>query len=363
MAIPFAKELKAGLRAVQRAALLTKRVLNSADKGAMQKQDKTAVTVADLGAQALIIASLHRDFPEDQFLGEESATQLRESPHVAKRVWDLVSSTRLENETDAELQGHLKSADVMLDMIDKGGSGQGGRSGRVWVLDPIDGTSSFVSDEQYVVCLGLLEDGEQKVGILACQNLSLEQGKISEKSIPADGVGIVLSAILGHGAGIQKLTFGDMQPPERVTINDHIPDLSQLQLVECVASSTMDQRKHRLVAQKLSAKFPGTELWSQQMKYVALTVGGHDAMIRIPKASWHRTCVWDHAGGHLIYEEAGGKVTDMHGKAIDFGAGRRCFENIGNVAAPKSVHGRVLQAVQEVLAESSPLMSGEPRRA
>jgi 3'(2'), 5'-bisphosphate nucleotidase len=32
---------------------------------------------------------------------------------------------------------------------------------------------------------------------------------------------------------------------------------------------------------------------------------------------------WDHAGGVLIYEEAGGKVTDLDGKAIDFSTGRK----------------------------------------
>lgn len=32
---------------------------------------------------------------------------------------------------------------------------------------------------------------------------------------------------------------------------------------------------------------------------------------------------WDHAGGVLIYEEAGGKVTDLDGKAIDFTTGRK----------------------------------------
>ena len=32
---------------------------------------------------------------------------------------------------------------------------------------------------------------------------------------------------------------------------------------------------------------------------------------------------WDHAGGVLIYEEAGGKVTDLDGLSIDFTTGRK----------------------------------------
>jgi 3'(2'), 5'-bisphosphate nucleotidase len=90
------------------------------------------------------------------------------------------------------------------------------------------------------------------------------------------------------------------------------------------------------------------------MKYIACAVGGHDAVIRIPRNERHRTQVWDHAGGHLIYEEAGGKVTDIYGKEIDFGAGRRCYNNIGNVVAPIAVHAEILQVVKEVLEQSEP---------
>jgi 3'(2'), 5'-bisphosphate nucleotidase len=351
MAHHYQKELKAAELAVQRAALLTKNALKSVDRGSMEmeKSDQTPVTVADLGAQALIISALHGEFPDDGFLGEESATMLRESEDLSERVWKLVSSTRIEGSKLAT----PTSKDEMMDMIDRGGSGQGGRKGRVWVMDPVDGTSTFITGEQYVVCLCLLEDGEQKVGVLGCPNLSISEGKVSEKTVAKDGVGIMLSAVEGQGTFLRPLTFGPLGEPRRIQINADFPDLSKLQLVECVASSSMNQETHRRIAAKLGAQFPGTELWSQQMKYVALTVGGHDAMIRIPNTEWHRTCVWDHAGGHLIYEEAGGKVTDMNGKEIDFGTGRRCHDNIGNVAAPKEIHGRVLKVVKETLAEAT----------
>lgn len=36
---------------------------------------------------------------------------------------------------------------------------------------------------------------------------------------------------------------------------------------------------------------------------------------------------WDHAGGVLIFEEAGGKVTDLDGKAIDFSKGRKMSDS------------------------------------
>ena len=51
------------------------------------------------------------------------------------------------------------SEDDILALIDLGDS-QGGRVGRHWVLDPIDGTRGFVGLRQYAVCLGMLQDGE-----------------------------------------------------------------------------------------------------------------------------------------------------------------------------------------------------------
>lgn len=85
------------------------------------------------------------------------------------------------------------------------------------------------------------------------------------------------------------------------------------------------------------------------MKYIAMAVGGHDVMVRIPVNDGHRTALWDHAGGHLLAEEMGIKITDVEGKDIDFGEGRRFYKNLGNVAAPVALHAQVLKTVQEVM--------------
>lgn len=88
------------------------------------------------------------------------------------------------------------------------------------------------------------------------------------------------------------------------------------------------------------------------MKYMAMAIGGHDVMIRIPGYESHRTAAWDHASGQLICEEVGIIMTDLKGKKHDFSAGRRLYENWGDVAAPAAYHAQVMKAVQEVLSES-----------
>ena len=59
----------------------------------------------------------------------------------------------------------------------------------------------------------------------------------------------------------------------------------------------------------------------------------------------------DHASGNLLVELAGGKVTDMYGNPLDFGRGRT-LKSKGVIAAEKSIHSKVIQAVQRVLSES-----------
>lgn len=76
------------------------------------------VTEADQAVERFIAAGLRRLFPEDGVLGEE-------------------------------------------------GSGQDSRSGRLWVVDPIDGTANFVrGNDQWAVSIGLFEAGRPRFGII-----------------------------------------------------------------------------------------------------------------------------------------------------------------------------------------------------
>ncbi|CAL1385387.1 unnamed protein product [Linum trigynum] len=52
----------------------------------------------------------------------------------------------------------------------------GGRTGRHWVLDPVDGTLGFVRGDQYAVALALIEDGKVMMGVLGCPNYPMKNG-------------------------------------------------------------------------------------------------------------------------------------------------------------------------------------------
>jgi 3'(2'), 5'-bisphosphate nucleotidase len=358
----YAKELEIACLAVQRAARLTKSILASVDKGALDKQDNTPVTIADFAAQALIISALHHVFPADQFVGEESSGALRENPQLLDRVWEVVSTTKLDD-VDGEEKGIVlatpSSPDEMLNLIDLGGKGAGGPEGRIWVLDPVDGTATFIKGQQYAVCLALLEDGQQKVGVLGCPNLKLESDlqrtRVQENVVDSAGAGQMLSAVLGQGAYIQPLSNTTrLLEGQRQRLPTRQPtDPSNVRFVDCAYADSTDYNKHGLVATALGAPWPATaDLWSSQMRYVALAVGECNTLIKIVRQQDHRSSIWDHAGGMLIAQEVGCTITDVRGDPVSCGQGRKLAGAYGLVVAPAPVHASVLEAVKEVIQRS-----------
>jgi 3'(2'), 5'-bisphosphate nucleotidase len=350
MSKTFSQERLIAELAVQRASALTKRVFSAVSKGLLSKTDSTPVTIADFAAQALLISAIHQAFPSDDFVGEEDAGALRQDEQLQQSVWELVSSTHLDDAESESMLASPASVQEMLDVIDLGGLGTGGRQGRVWMLDPVDGTATFLRGEQYAVALALLEDGEEKVGVLGCPNLNLKTGRVHERSVDEEGHGLMLSAVRGKGTVMRPMGTGYLQPARKIeSLKDGPVETKDLHFVGSTLSKSFWKEKIHELARKLGASWPGTDLWSSQMRYVALAVGGSDVLLRIPSKKSDRPYVWDHAGGHLIFSEVGGKITDLNGKAIDFGAGRALYQNWGLIAANEGIHCRILEVVAEIM--------------
>jgi 3'(2'), 5'-bisphosphate nucleotidase len=368
---PYAAELALALRAVHNASLLTKSVLRSLSNNvsAETKADDSPVTIADFAAQALLISTLHAAFPTDAFLGEESAGALRENDALAERVWELVqraqdlahASTSANGEQQQTQQPALTfptSKAQMLEAIDRGGSGETTHAGRVWVMDPVDGTATFMQGQQYAVCLCLLVAGTQAVGVIGCPNLAFDVAgplgqRTTEDAVDATGFGVVVSAVAGQGTYVRRMLSDALGAPRRVDLTSLPPKpTSSLDFVESTLGKTsLDQDAHAAVAASLGAPWPGTVLWAQQVKHVALALGAVDAMVRIPRTKDRFTCVWDHAGGHLLFSEAGGVIRDFDGGDVDFAQGRliKGERNYGMIAARPEHFGAVERAVRKVL--------------
>lgn len=115
--MPFGKEIETARRAAERAAALALRH-QAAGIQAEIKPDQSPVTAADRECERLIAGLLEEAFPDDGILGEEGASKAS-------------------------------------------------RSGRRWIIDPIDGTRDFVrGNPLWSVLIGLEDNGQVAAGVV-----------------------------------------------------------------------------------------------------------------------------------------------------------------------------------------------------
>jgi 3'(2'), 5'-bisphosphate nucleotidase len=351
----YAHELNIALLAVQRASILTKTVFHQNAKGTLNKADASPVTIGDFGAQALIISALQHNFPNDQIVAEEEARDLRDNETIRQTVWELVSNTSLADAASEQLLGGaIRSADAMLDLIDKGDS-KGGNSGRIWAIDPIDGTKGFLRGGQYAVCLGLMVDGDVQVGVLGCPNLPVSDSEpLTENIGAAEGTsdeegkfGVLFSAVKGQGAQSRALGTAALAAASAIHMKP-LSNIADATLCESVEAAHSNQSDAGQIAQRLGITKPSVRMDSQA-KYGSIARGAGDLYLRLPVKKDYVEKIWDHAAGDLIVREAGGEVTDVEGRRLDFSHGRTLLQNKGVVAAPRDVHARVIEVVQSVL--------------
>lgn len=336
---PYRRELTVAFGALQKAAQLGQSIISSDDKGVIEKEDLSPVTVADFAIQALLIATFKNAFPDDSFVGEEDSSSLRANEALLERVWGLLDTER------------PASRQHMCRLIDEAGTSSPG-VGRTWVFDPIDGTKTYLRGELYAINLALLVDGEQALGAVGCPNLAMDtQGPIRNEDVDPAGEGCIVFAVKGHGAYVRPLRGAVEQVrPRRIPHLSSSPGSDGVRLVGCVnlVDSALDG-VHEAVAQRLGAAFPGCDLVPWVLRWTALALGLGNATVWVYKRRDRFAKTWDHAGAMLLFEEVGGRITDVHGKPIDLTAGRKLSANFGFVAAPERLHGRILETVHEVL--------------
>jgi 3'(2'), 5'-bisphosphate nucleotidase len=137
----YQTELFAAISAVIQASRLTQRIFTSLQSGqassaaTVTKEDKSPVTIADYGSQAIVNALLQSKFPLDPIVGEEDSHELRQNHELREKVWKLVSSTLkdLPAGVPSEEQGTINTDAEMVDIIDKGNA-PGGSKGRTLPL-------------------------------------------------------------------------------------------------------------------------------------------------------------------------------------------------------------------------------------
>jgi 3'(2'), 5'-bisphosphate nucleotidase len=296
--------------------------------GTLSKEDRSPVTVADFGSQALISHYLKKTFPDDNLVGEENARLLRqpENLRIKEAVLDIVK----------RFFPDLSPTEV-LDAIERG-SGDGSPTGRFWTVDPIDGTKGFLRKDQYAVALALIEEGEVVLGVLGCPNLPLEGLD------PAGIRGSLFVAVRNEGTFIRGLE----ETRERKIGVDGVSDPAQAVFCESVESSHSSHEDSAKIAADLGITRPPI-LMDSLCKYGIVARGDASFYIRIPGRKLYVEKIWDHAAGLIIVLEAGGIVTDIDGRPLNFSLGRTLKANRGIVASNGRIHQRIIDTVKKDL--------------
>ncbi len=321
-----ALELDTALAAVREAGLLCRTVQGLIDRGTLEKQDKSPVTVADFGSQALVCRTLAETFPSDPVIGEEDAADLHLPGHENTRDQVVGHVRQLRPEADL---------DTVCRWIDRGGAKD--YSNRFWTLDPIDGTKGFLRGQQYAISLALVLDGKLSVAALGCPNLGDTLG--GER-----GDGTVYLAIAGAGVWQLPLVGDGEARPIKVSSQSDTTLIRFCESVEAAHSSHGDAAR---LAERLRIKAEPARLDSQT-KYAIVGRGEAEAYLRLPRDGKYKEKIWDHAGGVLVVTEAGGRVTDIKGRDLDFTRGYQLESNLGVIVSNGQVHEAVLAAIKEL---------------
>jgi histidinol-phosphatase len=207
-----------------------------------RKSDSSPVTIADREAEQLLRASIAAAYPDDGVLGEEL--------------------------------GEAK-----------------GTSGYRWILDPIDGTKSFISGVPlYATLVGLEKEGESVLGVIL---------------IPA----LDECVYAARGQGAWRTRAGSQPIPARVSTRDRLAD----GLFVTSEVKTFVQLNRKEAYDRLQSAAWLTRTWGDGYGYLLVATGRAELMVD-PKMS-----VWDAAAVQPVIEEAGGKFTDWTGRATIYG--------------------------------------------
>ncbi len=236
-ATELTEKLQAAVEWAKAAGKLTLTYFQQANYEVERKSDASPVTIADRSAEQLIRQRIAERFSTDGIVGEE---------------FGLTEGT----------------------------------SGWRWILDPIDGTKSFISGVPlYGTMIGLERDGRSWAGVVYIPGLD-------------EGV------FAAHGQGC--FHFRGEKSPTRA----HVSKRAKLSEGLFVTSQvdTFRKRNGWEAFEKLQAAAYVTRTWGDCYGYLLVATGRAEAMVD-PMLN-----VWDAAAVQPIIEESGGTFTDWQGE-------------------------------------------------
>jgi len=271
--------------------------------------DSTPVTAADFAIQGLVSSALRAQFPNDRFMGEEDAEDLRDDPALRELALRLCS--QFGGDADEE---------AFLSAVDRGLEPSRGEGERVWVLDPIDGTKGFMTGQGYVIGLALLDSrGDALIGVMGVPN---------EEAAPP-----IVSAVKGHGTRWWP-AFGD----EPKSYDPPTPEWADAATPPWLLSP--QSARDACVPFGEAGAGLQTVCCGAMIKYFEVAAGRAAGFVQFEESLKS----WDHACGLICVSESGGIALDGAGEEVLF-ADRTFTVTGGIVCSSKWAHLDVRQAL------------------
>lgn len=217
--------------------------------------------------------------------------------------------TRVDQETETFLRDSCGSAFAEDAFVGEELGERPGTSGWTWVVDPIDGTQSFVSGVPlYGTMVAALWEGRARVGVVYLPGLDE-------------------CASAGEGLGCVWERAGMAPAPARVRPCLRLKDAMFL----TTSPEYFLQTGTRPVLDRLERAVHRTRGWSDCYAYVLLATGRADIVVE-PLMK-----VWDKAALQVIVEEAGGVFTNW--------LGERTLTGSGAIACPPSLLDEAMRII------------------
>lgn len=274
------------------------------------KNDGTPVSICDFACQMVIMNGLNKYFPGDQIFAEENLNHEACFIEEAKKL--------LPGEYD--IQEICKKLSSKLN------------DGRVWVVDPIDGTAGFIRGGNFAVSMALLVDKKVVASVVGWSKHSEEY-----TGIKVEGPVIFVSAI-GHGA------FAVDKDDNFIKLeNKH-----NAKNIITFSQNTKPREDNIIEAIKKKMNIKGELRMHSMTKGFVLAAGGANSYLRIRCSGdeW----VWDIAPFELLVREAGGFSTTWDGKEIAYTSEGKCYNSNGGLIfsfVDEEFHKKLLKAYME----------------
>ncbi len=190
---------------------------------------------------------------------------------------------------------------------------------RVWMIDPIDGTRDFIRGEDgYAVMIGLLVGATPTLGVV--------YQPIGDR---------LYTAVRGQGT---YYTVGGERRSVRVSA------IARTEELRMVASKSHRDEVITEVRRSLGIS-DELNVGSVGLKLGLIARGERDLYVN-PKGKSKR---WDTLGPQVLLEEAGGRLTDAQGRAIDYRA-EELANLYGLIASNGLIHDEIVARIAPLLA-------------